>query len=223
MRIGAPFPLCYNPRETPVNIYAIMNYYHIAKILEISGLLIGTGLGTILLNREVVGRLADRINARFLSLGDTLTDRYMTIARSILREDVIGLLSKMLAPSLVGYLAMICVVIGRLADIPWLLWPGAFFAGGYVLLTIVDTFLRCLKSPKRYVLWLYPMLLILRLVSGFVIVPTVVLLLWFLNFLVAAVIIAFNAVARKDIVRRGLIMFGFILVLAGLILELIAT
>ena len=37
----------------------------------------------------------------------------------------------------------------------------------------------------------------------------------------ATIVREFNAVARKDIIRRGLIIIGFILVLAGLTIELI--
>jgi hypothetical protein len=200
-----------------------MDWYRVAKILEVSGVLIGTGLGTILLNPEVVGKLAHRINKEFLRLGDTLTKRYTTIMSPILQKDMLDLLSKNLAPSMIAFIALICLLIGLIKEIPPLLWIGAFVASGYVLLAIVDTFLRSLKKFKAHVLWLYPVLLILRLVSGFIIVPTVAWALWFLSILVAAIVIGFNAVARKDIVRRGLIAFGFILVFVGLIIELIAT
>jgi len=136
---------------------------------------------------------------------------------------VLDLLSARLGGSMIAFLALICMLVGLIRNIPPLVWIGAFFLGFYIILTVVDTFIRCFKIPKRYFLLAFPLLLVIRAILGFLITPIVAWTLWLLTILVTAIVIGFNAIAGKDIVRRGLIMTGFLLIAIGLILELIVT
>ncbi|MFC1946068.1 hypothetical protein ACFLW1_02585 [Chloroflexota bacterium] len=200
-----------------------MEISQIAKLLQIGGILIGTGLGTILLNPEILGETAHRINAKFLSLGSNITERYSKVLRFIVPGGVLApAVTQAISSSMVIFGAWAILLIALQKDVIWIVWVGAIIIGFYVLLAIVDTIIRIVTGfPRRYPFWLYPILLLIRLVSGLFIFPIVVIILIFANYLLLTIAVIFRAIAGKGIIRRGLIISGFVLVLAGLILEFI--
>jgi len=205
-----------------------MHTQQVAKILEISGIVIGTGLGTILLNRQMVGRVADRITSAIRNLSDRLTATktvvLMLLAVAQIKPDLkqTESLIAMSSASITAFTMMVLTIIGKLTEVPWLFWFGMVGVGLYALATIIDTFIQCRRSRrKNLLLSLYPFLLLGRMFSGFVVSPTMILLFAFLILLLVSVEKFFNLIAREDIFRRGLIRVGFILVLIGLVLELI--
>ena len=206
-------------------IYITMDTYHIAKLIQIFGILVGTGFGTILLNPEIVGKLAHRINSRFLSLGDTVTQRYLTVLKFLMPGgELAPVVIQALSSSTIIFSAWVLLSIALQKNIMWIFWLSVSIIGFYAFLAVVDTLMRFLVGfPRRYPLWSFPILLAVRLISGLVFAPVVIFIVLIANFLLILIIYVFNSVARKDIVRRGLIISGFILVLAGLILELFIT
>jgi len=200
-----------------------MDLYHVAKLIQIFGILIGTGFGTILLNPTVVGKLAHRINSRFLSLGDTVTKRYSTVVKFLMPGgELAPVVTQAISASMIIFSAWVLLSIALQRNVVWIIWFSASILGIYAFIAVVDTILRFLaRFPRRYPLWSFPILLVVRLVSGLVFFPIVLVILLILNYLLLLIIFVFNSVARRDIIRRGLIISGFILVLAGLILEFI--
>ena len=198
-----------------------MDEQHIAKLIQILGLLIGTGFGTIFLNPAIVGKFAHRLNNKFLSLGDTLTEKFMKIMSFLMPGgDFPTILKQTVSSSLVICFAWIILLISLIFNIGWLFWVGVSFLGFYTLLGIIDIILRLVtKLPRRYPLWALPLFLIVRLISGLVLFPIIIALLLISTYVVLVIVLIFNSIARKDIVRRGLIISGFILILAGLIWE----
>jgi len=198
-----------------------MDTYHIAKLLQISGILVGTGLGTILLNPEVVGKLAHRINGIFLSLGDTVTKRYLTITKFIMpKGELVPAVTEAMSVSMVVLSTWGLLTIALQRNIVWIVWWCVSVLGFYAFSAIIDAIIRFfIDRPRRYPLWSFPILLAVKIVSGLVVFPIVVFILLILNYFVLLIVFLFNSVARKDIVRRWLIISGFALVLAGLTLE----
>lgn len=202
-----------------------MDTYQIAKLIQIFGILIGTGFGTILLNPEIVGKLANRINNRFLSLGDTLTKRYLTVLNFVMPGgELAPIVSQVIGVSSIIFSAWVLLSIALQRNVVWIIWFSASILGIYAFFAVVDTILRFLaRFPRRYPLWSFPILLAVRLVSGLVVFPIVLVILLIFNYLLLLIVFVFRSVAGRDIIRRGLIISGFILILAGLVLEFIIT
>ena len=201
-----------------------MDITQIAILLQIMGILIGTGFGTILLNPEIIGKTAERINTKFLGIGNTFTERYLKILKLLLPGGE-------LAPAVTQAISVSMIIIGAWSillialqrNTIWIAWVGASIIGFYALLAIVDSIMRFITGlPRRYPLWSWPILMVVRLFSGLLIFPIVLLIFLIVNYLLILIVFVFRYVAGKGIFRRGLIISGFILILAGLILEFIA-
>ena len=202
-------------------IYIIMDTYHIAKLIQIFGILVGTGFGTILLNPEIVGKLAHRINSRFLSIGHTVTERYSAFLQYLMPGgEFPPIVVQAMSSSIIICSAWAVLLIALQRNIVWVFWLSVSIIGMYAFIAVVDTVLRFIVGrPRRYPLWLFPILLAVRLVSGLVFFPIVVFIFLIANYLLILIVFVFNSIAGRDIIRRGLIISGFLLVLTGLILE----
>lgn len=200
-----------------------MDIYHWAKLLQIVGILIGTGFGTILLNPEIVGKLAHRINERFLSLGYTITERYSTALQRLMPEGaLLPAVTQTIGTSSVIFSAWALLSIALQRNVMWIFWLSVSIIGFYTILAVVDTTQRFLVGrPRRYPLWSFPILLAVRLVWGLVFFPILLPIVLIANYLIILIIYLFKSVAGREIIKRGLIISGFTLVLAGLILDFI--
>ncbi len=100
-----------------------MDVIQIAIFLQIMGILIGTGFGTILLNPEIIGKTAERINTKFLSIGNTFTERCLKILKLLL-------LGGELAPAVTQAISVSMIIIGAWSillialqrNISWIAW-----------------------------------------------------------------------------------------------------
>jgi len=135
-------------------------------------------------------------------------------------EDISKQIGKRYPPAIAAVLWLAIFLIGLKIDI-YLLWIfGAIGVGLYSILTIVDTFIQLHRANKKYPLFMYPPLIIFRLAIVFSITPIVLFLPLLLGIIVGLIVFSFNAVARKNILRRALIITGFILIVTGISIEI---
>lgn len=196
-----------------------MSSYQIAKVLIIAGVFLATIFGGILLNREVVGEWADRFNLKFLNFKDRLTTQYIAIAEPIVSSK---LLEKM-APTIIVTFGVVGTIVGWLNDISWLFWVGVILICPYILATAIQTFIWHWNIRRAFPIWLFPVFLLFRFLLAFLVGPILIVPFWLLMFVFGIITIILNAVAGKDIIKRGLIILGSLLILIGLILETIIT
>jgi hypothetical protein len=199
-----------------------MTELHIAKLIQILGLLVGTGFGTILLNPEVVGQIANKINVRFLNIVNRL-NKISQIAKIFLmpKEGFPKQLKWQLILSVLIFFAWILLLTSLILNIDFLFWVSVSFLGINIAWHITNVFLLPRTNrAKRYTPKLLLFLLIARLINVFLLFPIVDTLLLFFIRVVHLVVLILNSIAGKNRVRRGLIISGFILILAGMIWEL---
>jgi len=208
-----------------------MNLYHISKILEIAGFLLATIFGSILLNREVAGRFADRITIGFKKFSHKLSVNYTSLAKPAIFLADFDDWAKAKAPMLQGLLgaivirgiSVVCVVIGHVIDVSWLFWVGIILAIPYVIIGAAVVLLRLLSRVGVKGIWFYPILLSWSLILSFVLAP-IALFVYSLILLAYGIITLFFYVITKDAtLNKGLLIFGSILILTGLVIELIVT
>ncbi len=198
-----------------------MDTYHIAKLIQILGILIGTGLGTILLNPNMVGKLAQQINSRVFNLGDTFTKRYLTISKRLFGKSRFApFVPEVLGSTQLIFSAWVTLSLGLNQNILWIVLTCTAILFAYASMSVLESIMRFIKGiPRRYPLWAFPIDLIIRLISKLLVIPVLVIILLILNYLSLFIVFIFTSIAGKDIVRRGLIIIGFGLVLVGLIIE----
>jgi len=199
-----------------------MDAYQIAKLLQISGILIGTGFGTILLNPTIVGKLAHQINSRVFSLGETFTKRYFTISkRWFFRGRFEPFQPEAIGSTQILLSAWVLLSFNLHQNINWTVWISIAILFAYASMYVLESTMRFIRGiPRRYPLWSFPIDLIIRLIWRLLVTPVAVFILLILNYLSVLIVLIFQSIAGKDIVRRGLIITGFGLVLVGLIIEL---
>ncbi len=202
-----------------------MESYQIAKLLQIIGLLIGTGFGTILLNPEMLGRIGHRINVTFLNLGNSVAEGYLAFLNVIAPGGIVRHgISEAIGSSLGVFLVWVTVPISLKWDIPWLLWTGFGTLTFLALVATIDSVIRFfIRFPGKYPIWFFPVLLVVRPITALVFFPIIAVLLTITNYVFLAIVYVFSDFAGRDIVRRGLIIIGFLLILTGLIMELLGS
>jgi len=197
-----------------------MILHQIALGLEIFGFLLATIFAGILFNREVVGKWADNMNAKFISLSKTLNKHYVPMVEYLLKSKW----PERVAPTIIITTGEICIIIGWLIDITWLFWIGLIVISPYVLIVVpFGTFLVFRNDPRMSSIWQFPAYLLGSLTRTFILSPPVLTL--FLIYILLFTILTFilSAVAGKDIIKKWLIIIGSTIVIIGLTLELIAT
>ena len=202
-----------------------MSLNQIALILEIIGFALATIFAGILLNREVVGRFADRVTTKFNEFSDKLIKQYLTLNRytSLFLEVDSKLGTNILGAIAIRGGAVACMISGWLTDITWLFWVGIAVAFPYVIMNAVFSCLRILSLRGKGGMWFYPILLLWTLILSFIVAPVALLTYPLLFFSHGILTLAVTTLVGKDIIKKGLIIFGSVLVITGLILEFIYT
>ncbi len=195
-----------------------MNIFQFSKLLQISGIVIGTGFGTILLNPEVVGRLAHFINKKLLIRGDNLKERYKTVFKYFFPKSTdLFVPADSLGANQIILNAWILLFYSLTRETQIMFWFSLSFLVVYTFLAGINKLPRIFEiiPPKRWSLES----IFGRIISSLIINPIIVFTLSFLTLVVLTTVFVLNSIAKRDVLRRGLIISGFILVLTGLILE----
>ena len=102
--------------------------------------------------------------------------------------------------------AEVCIVLGLLLDITWLLGLGLVAVSPYVIFIVPFSALALFRTdPRMESMWQFPAYLIGALMKSFIIAPIV--LIPFLIFLYSSTMLALilNAIAKEDFLKKVLI------------------
>ena len=197
-----------------------MSLPKIAILLEIVGFSLATILGGILLNKEFFSKLVNSFSNKVNIVTDNLNKWYIPYIRYLWHIKWF----ERSGGTIVVTFAEVCIVLGLLLDITWLLGLGLVAISPYVIFIVpFSAFVLFRSDPRMESMWQFPAYLIGALVRSFIIAPIV--LIPFLTFLYSSTMLALilNAIAREDFLKKVLIISGSVIVILGLILELIAT
>lgn len=194
---------------------------HLAKILEISGFMLATIFGGILLNREMFGRFANKVNSELKYFSEILRQKFLSIFKFAEFLSSNELTKSILGATMIRGISLICIVIGWLVNINWLFWIGVIFASPYLFIGIISVFFRIKSRFGTNRLWLYPILLCWSLILSFVLAPTALFIYLIMLYTLLFIWFSVAFIAREDSLKKGLIILGSILIIVGLILETI--
>ncbi len=195
-----------------------MNELQWAKLLQIAGILIGTGFGSILLNPDVMEKLSISITNRFLKEGDSWSDTLNHLEEFLPQVSEVPGVKPQHFSALLMFLNWVLLLISYLFNIILLLWISIGFIilallSRVVLHTVKDLFIQKQSfwtTIKRILMaWLY----------GLIISPIFHFTSVVLYYGIRLLVFIFHSVARKNVVRRRLIISGFIFVFIGLVWE----
>ncbi len=204
-----------------------MDAQHWAKFIQIFGLLVGTGFGSILFNPDVVGRFAHRLNNRFLVLTGRL-NRTIYEVPSVFNPPSASqptfktiFKKRMLFSTLTLSTIWILFIFSIVKYNPYLLGICSFILFfRFLILAIMDVIIRRYSSePARYQVFLDILHIFRRIISGFTVFPFFVILFFISHLLVFLIVYFLNSISGKNIIRRSFIISGFIFILIGLIME----
>lgn len=196
---------------------------HLAKILEILGFVFAIIFGGILLNREMFWRFAVRVDERLNVFSAVLETRFRSISKFALFLSSNEITRSMLGATIIRGISIVCIIIGWVNDITWLLWFGIAWALLYVLIGIVFVFVMVKSRFGTNKLWLYPILLCWSLILSFLFAPIVLFIYFLVLYLLLLIMFVITTVAREDALKKTLVIFGSILIIIGLILETVIT
>ncbi len=196
-----------------------MSLYQIAKILEISGFVIATIFGTILFSKEFFSGVVENSNKKLAFARDKLNKWYIPIVQYL----TVTKWFERIGGTIVVTFAEICIILGWLIKITWLFWLGLVAISPYVLFTVPVAFFLFRKNPRMDSMWQFPAYLLAALVISFILIPIAAIL--FLIFLYSSLVLtlSLNVIAKEDFFKKAFIISGSAIVIAGLILETIAT
>ncbi len=197
-----------------------MSLPKIAIWLEIVGFSLATIFGGILLSKEFFSKLVNSFNNKVNVVTDNLNKWYIPYIQYLWHIKWF----ERSGGTIVVTFAEVCIVLGLLLDITWLLGLGLVAISPYVIFIVpFFAFVLFRSDPRMQSMWQFPAYLIGALVRSFIIAPIV--LIPFFTFLYSSTMLALilNAIAREDFLKKVLIISGSIIVILGLILELIAT
>ncbi|MBA7696098.1 hypothetical protein ES703_104740 [subsurface metagenome] len=161
--------------------------------------------------------LADRMTNIFLKQGDGLKNTFVLVKRFLPEISAVPSVKYGHYASLVMFSLWILFIVSLVFNIGWLFWVSISFFSLYILVGIFDFILRL--REKRYPLRIESLRLIKRWALGLVISPIFHASLVLSYYAVYLAVLIFDSIARKNKVRRGLIISGFIIILIGLIWE----
>ena len=196
---------------------------HLAKVLQISGFLLAAIFGGILLNREMFSRFTNKANSKLKDFTEAWTAKCLSIAKfgkfitsSESKRSILGSI-------IIRGISLTCIVIGWTMDITWLFWLGLIPASFYVLLSVIFILFKIKSRFGINKLWLYPLFLCWSLLLSFILAPAVVFIYLIVLYVSLLSLFSILIVAKEDALKKGLIIFGSILVVTGLIIETVIT
>jgi len=212
-------------------------------ILEVVGFLLAVVFAGILLEKGVSGIWASRIEAAFSSLAGRIDKVTFSVSLGIGHRIVVEVPEKTklstLKPRTFGRIllatgeaslpvvAIIIVIAGWNANLPWLLWGGtSLFMLDFVVvlvLLLIDTKKQEERLLNRaiYVL-ISPILALLAISLMSFFSPYFFILSAFLG-LTKMMQVMITILTGKDTLKKAMLIVGTILVFTGLVLELVAT
>jgi hypothetical protein len=196
---------------------------HLAMILQISGFLLATIFGGILLNREMFGRFANKANTKIRDFTEALYVKSFKIAgfASLITKSESA--RQMTGSIMLRGVALFFIGIGWEMDIRWLFWIGVVIASLYVLLSLVFIFLRLQSRFGIKGLWLYPLFLCWSLIVSFFLAPAAIFIYLILLYVLLLFLFVLTTIAKEDALKKGLIIFGSVLIVTGIIIETAIT
>jgi hypothetical protein len=202
-----------------------MTVQHYAKLLQIIGLLIGTGVVSILLNSEVVGAFAEKkLHGIRQVLGEIFEDGRYSLAQKLLmpKGGFPSRLKRQLILSGIIFIAWVLLIIGLAFHYTQLTWLSGLFLVSTCLWMIVDVLLLPRKNKShKYSFGSIMFLLIMRLINVLILFPIIETILLTLIRVIYFIFVLIKSIAKINIYRFIFTLIGFILVLAGLIWEYI--
>lgn len=207
-----------------------MLLFRIAISLEIIGFLFASIFGLIFLNRDVVGNIANKLDAKVTNISSIVGKRLERRTRTIFKLSTLVAENKAIEGMIGGigsrFFALIIIIIGLIWGISWVFWLGIAWASLYVLLTMFTVFARVLYLSKKNESWLYlllyPLLLCWALLLGFVIAPVILNVYLILLYGALIITLVVSVLMISDNLKKLLIVMGSVLVAIGLILEAVA-
>ena len=188
--------------------------------LEIFGFLLASIVGLILLNRDVIGSYAEKLDkkltypvSRFQKRFDNRANPLYTLAH-VVSEDVKvppSLVFQLLTP----FILLVIVVGGLLFNVSWIFWAGLILS----VLRLIPLVIKMTKS--RISGSFFPVListLFIVIFFDYILEPFIVISIFYIR------LAKFTAklLSTGDTIKRILIIFGSIMIAIGLILEAIS-
>ena len=212
-------------RKKPLKLVKMENVvlFRWAISLEIFGFLLASIFGLILLNREVLGSYAEKLDKQFTGRIDKFQKRFdnranpLYVLAHVVSEDV------KVPHSLVFYfisrfLWLMVMVSGLLFNVSWLFWVGlVLFTFGFVTKIIAVIRMTRIRTSGAY----FPTFLVFlftAILLDYCIVPFVIIAV----FIIRLAKFFSRMLSTTDTIKRILITVGSIMVAVGLILEAIS-
>ena len=200
-----------------------MNEYHYAKLLQIVGLVIGTGVASILLNSEVVGAFAEKRLSKISRILNEIfaVGRYSIAQRLLMPKEGFPVKLKLqLIVSVLVFVAWVLLIVALVFHHGLLVRFSALFLGSVALWMTIDVLLLPIANrPHKYTFGLIIFLLIMRLINVLILFPVIETVLLFSIRVAYLFFILLKSVAKVNLYRFIFTLLGFILVIAGLIWE----
>ncbi len=203
-----------------------MSIHQIAILLQIIGVLFTAFFGSILLEPEVAGKLARWLISRPAWVSMKLDEAVIKI----------GPLAKVLAPQLSTGLtysffwlaSVVCLILGWVLEVPILFWVGVALFCYYVLVAVAALATMAMelarqRIPKGRLILRLLVAAILLFVIGWFIWSSLALILIFVSIGLSIGFAVTGILARPKTLKNSFLIFGGLILLSGLILELIVT
>lgn len=184
-----------------------MNMIQIGLAFQILGIVLVMFFAGMLLERGMVGRLSDRLYGFLVSASNSLQRIFPPPSRMQWEGALFYLLFSVIAL----YTPLVLILVGWLIKIPWAIYVGVAAVLGF----LVPAFRLILYSQHR-------LSTSKKVAEDLLILLLTIPLLFFTGTVIA--LQALTAwLATRDRLKKLLIVFGSIMLLAGLILEFIST
>jgi hypothetical protein len=183
-----------------------MTMTQIAMLLEISGFIIAGVFAGILLERGTIGKLAEKVDNWIKSTADTLDKGFPPPPPQALKGATFYSIFSMLL-----WMSIVVIIVGWLNNLRYLvifglIWILAFHIEAPILIIPSKNRRKIAKSFAKVELILWVTIPLLMFTAG------ITLLRLTLKWL-----------AGKDMLKKAFLVFGTVMLLAGLILEFVAT
>lgn len=194
-----------------------MLLYHFAILLQILGFFLVAICGLILLNRDITGSFAHRLDTRITKVSTKLRRRFdnrknpLYVLTYVVSTDV--KVPKSMAFQLFSpFISLILIIIGLIWNLSWILWFGIIWASIKVVTEIIAD-VRIARKAKSWLL--LPISFIFGNALKFVIVPLLILVI----IIIRLTKFVLDKLMISDNLKRILILVGSAMVIIGLIME----
>ncbi len=192
-----------------------MSLAQTAIVLEISGFILASVFAGILLEKGAIGNLSDRLSVFLMSKSGSLEETFPSPPPQAIQNAI----SYTIQAAILG-LGITSTIVGLSRNESWLFWVGMILATLVLISPIVLAFFfrhelypSTLSIPR-----ILSTQLARSLLGILVIIPA-----WLLLGSLVTLKLLTKSLAGKDMLKKALLLFGTVLLLSGLIVELLAT